>query len=163
LKIFEVTIKAGILLSVCSLLTGCVSFAPPPPLITFGGPKTLGKYNSEVGIGAGTGVVMFPGAHAGGEGWFGRYKYGFTEDFDLGVDAIGVARGDKSTFTAKISGRYQMTDRLRLETGLGIADDSDGKSLNGDIAVTCGTINGNIWNYYSSVRIAAAKGYPGLL
>lgn len=150
-------------LFICFIIEGCTSFAPPSPLMTFGGPKTVEKSHSEVGLGVGTGFVLFPGAHAGGQGWFGRYKYGFTQDFDFGIDAVGISRNDKGTFTAKLAGRYQLTNKLRFETGLGFADDSDGKSLNGDIALTGGTINGKVWNYYSSFRLGAAKGYPGSL
>lgn len=152
-----------IILVLGQTLAGCVSFAPPSPLMTFGGPKTVEKSESEVGLGVGTGFVLFPGAHAGGQGWFGRYKYGFTQDFDFGIDAAGIVRNDKGTLTAKLSGRYQLADRIRLETGLGMGDDSDGKSVNCDIAVTGGTINGKTWNYYASARLGAAKGYPGNL
>jgi hypothetical protein len=48
--------------------TGCVHMAAPPPLAIFGGPLTVGPGRSELGIGAGTGGSLFPGAHAGGTG-----------------------------------------------------------------------------------------------
>ena len=155
--------KIIFLLFIFFMITACTSFAPPSPLMTFGGPKTIEKSHSEVGLGVGTGVVMFPGGHAPGQGWFGRYKYGFSDDFDFGIDAVGLSRNDKETFTAKLAGRYLLTNKLRLETGLGFADDSEGKSFNGDIALTTGTINGKIWNYYTSLRFGASKGYPGSL
>ncbi len=78
-----------------------------------------------------------------------------------GIDAIGVVRNDKGTFTTKLVGRYQLHNDFRLEVGLGVADDSDGKSLNADVALTWGTIKQNNWNYYASLRFGAAKGYPG--
>ncbi|HEY9166797.1 MAG TPA: hypothetical protein VIS48_11605 [Candidatus Kryptonia bacterium] len=142
-------------------LIGCTTFAPPSPLMTFGGPKTVQESHSEAAVAVGTGFGLFPGAHSGAMGWFGRYKRGVTDKFDLGVDAVGVVRSDKGTLTAKVAGRYQLRPRLRLELGLGAADDSDGKSLNGDIGLTVGTIDREFWNYYASLRLGAAKGYPG--
>jgi hypothetical protein len=115
---------------------GCVTFAPPSPLVTFGGPKTTEKGTSEAAIAMGTGFALFENAHSGGLGWFGRYKYGFGDKFDLGIDALGVVHSDKGTLTAKLAGRYQVRDNLRLEAGLGVADDSDGKSLNSDLGLT---------------------------
>jgi hypothetical protein len=143
------------------IVIGCVPFAPPSPLVTYGGPKIVEKSRSEVGLAVGTGVALFPDAHAGGHGWFTRYKYGIAQGFDFGIDALGVVRNDKGTFTAKLAVRYQVFDDLRLESGLGAADDSDGKSLNGDIGITWGTIKGKTWNYYASIRLGASKGYPG--
>jgi hypothetical protein len=143
------------------VIMGCVPFAPPSPLVTYGGPKIVEKSHSEVGLAVGTGVALFPDAHAGGHGWFTRYKYGIAPDFDFGIDALGVVRNDKGTFSAKLAVRYQVLDNLRLESGIGVADDSDGKSLNGDIGITWGTIRGKTWNYYTSIRLGASKGYPG--
>jgi hypothetical protein len=144
-----------------SLVVGCSSFAPPSPLVTYGGPKTVPESHSEVGLALGTGWALFPNAHSGGHGWFGRYKYGIADDFDLGIDAVGVVRNDKGTLTAKSSARYQLRRDMRFEAGLGIADDSDGKSLNADVALTWGTIKQSRWNYYLSLRLGAARGFPG--
>lgn len=143
------------------LIVGCSTFAPPSPLVTYGGPETVPESHSEVGLALGTGWTLFPNAHAGGQGWFGRYKYGITDHFDFGIDVIGIVRNDKGTFTAKSAGRYQLRNDLRFEAGLGIADDSDGKSLNADVALTWGTIKQSHWNYYLSLRLGAAKGFPG--
>ena len=153
--------KSSILFFLLLFIGGCTSFAPPSPLVTFGGPAVVDTSQSEVGLAVGTGSVLFPGAHSGGQGWFGRYKHGIAQNFDLGVDAVGIARSDKGTLTAKLVGRYQASRNVRLECGLGLADDSDGKSVNGDIAVTCGTVREGPWNYYASLRLGAAKGYPG--
>lgn len=142
-------------------MTGCETFAPPSPLVTFGGPAVVDTGHSEVGLAVGTGGVLFPGGHSGGQGWFGRYKRGIAEDFDLGIDATGIVRSDKETLTAKLVGRYQASRHIRLECGLGLADDSDGKSVNGDAAVTFGTVKESTWNYYGSLRLGASKGYPG--
>lgn len=143
------TIMLKVILPILVLLTiaSCAPFAPPSPLVTFGGPKTVAESHSEVGLAVGTGWALFPNAHSGGQGWFGRYKRGITDNFDFGVDAIGVVRSDKGTFTAKAVGRYFVRNNLRIEGGLGLADDSDGKSLNTDIALTCGTTAPRIWNY----------------
>lgn len=154
-------IKNSVILLSLLFLQGCVSFAPPSPLVTFGGPAVVDTAQSEVGLAVGTGVAMFPGAHSGGQGWFGRYKRGIAPNFDLGVDAVGIVRSDKETLTAKVVGRYQVSRNVRLEAGLGLADDSDGKSVNGDVAVTFGTVRETTWNYYGSLRLGAAKGYPG--
>ncbi len=152
--------RFGILLMLL-FIEGCMSFAPPSPLVTFGGPAVLDTSKSEVGLAVGTGFALFPGAHSGGQGWFGRYKRGIAPNFDLGIDAIGIVRNDKGTLTAKLAGRYQASKNIRLEAGLGLADDSDGKSVNGDVAVTFGTVRETTWNYYASLRLGAAKGYPG--
>lgn len=156
----RVMIKSATLL-LFLLFGGCVSFAPPSPLVTFGGPAVVDTSHSEVGLAVGTGVAMFPGAHSGGQGWFGRYKRGIAPNFDLGVDAVGIVRSDKGTLTGKLVGRYQAAKNIRLEVGLGLADDSDGKSVNGDAAITFGTVRETTWNYYGSLRLGAAKGYPG--
>lgn len=142
-------------------LTGCVTFAPPSPLYTYGGPKTTPFGTSEAAIGLGTGVALFEEGHAGGTGWMGRYKYGVSEKVDVGVDFSGIQRNDGGYMAGKLATRYQLTDKTRLEFAIGAADDSDGKSLNSDVAYTFGTVKDKVWNYYSSVRLAYAKGYPG--
>ena len=148
-------------LSFAVAVEGCMSFAPPSPLVTFGGPAVVDTAHTEVGLAVGTGAALFPGAHSGGQGWFGRYKRGIAKDLDLGIDAIGIVRSDKSTFTGKVVARYQLDRNIRLEGGLGLADDSDGKSTNGDVALTIGTVRETIWNYYTSFRLGASRGFPG--
>ena len=142
--------------------SGCVTMAPPPPMATFGGPETVRRGASEVGLAAGSGGQLFPGAHATGHAWFGRWRYGVTDRLDLGVDLMGVQHAADATVTAKGAARYALRPRLRVEAGLGAADDSQGKSLHGDAGVTTGTLRPDAtWNFYTSLRAAAARGYPG--
>jgi len=60
--------------------------------------------------------------------------------------------------STKLASRIELNKNSRLELGIGVADDSDGKSINGDIAYTIGTIKNEHWNFYSSLRLAYAKG-----
>ncbi len=152
-----------LILTTCKviILGGCVTFAPPSPLYTYGGPQTTPEGTSEAVVAVGSGVTLFEEGHAGGTGWLGRYKYGVSDQLDLGFDFSGVQRNDGGYFGAKLASRYQLTENTRLELALGVADDSDGKSLNGDLAYTIGTIKDRNWNYYSSLRLAYAHGYPG--
>ncbi|MGD0710689.1 MAG: hypothetical protein ABR968_05855 [Bacteroidales bacterium] len=143
-------------------LNGCVTFAPPPPMMTYGGPQTTVKGTSDAAIALGTGVALFQEGHAPGQGWFGRYKYGLGDKLDLGVDAIGFSHSELFTFTTKIAARYQLYQHFRLEGGLGAADDSKGKSLNSELGLTWGTLSKErVWNYYASLRIGYAKGFAG--
>ena len=153
------TLRAGLAGLAAVAAAGCVSMAAPAPLPILGGPSVAALGHSEVGIGAGTGLSAFPGAHSGGDGWLGRWRQGLGGGFDLGVDAMGVRRGDKGTFTMKAAGRYQAGPHTRLEAGVGAADDSDGKSLNAEMALTLGTVRPRSWNFYTSLCVAAAKGF----
>jgi hypothetical protein len=146
---------------VASITTGCVTMAAPPPVATLGGPSVVSAGHSEVGIGVGSGASLFPGAHTGGDAWLGRWRQGLGSGFDLGLDALGARHADKGTFTFKVAGRCQLGEHTRLEAGVGGADDSDGKSLNADLALTLGTTSRRSWNFYTSLRLAAAKGFPG--
>lgn len=152
-----------ILAGICiSMTQGCVTFAPPSPWLTFGGPGTTPKGGGNAAVALGSGVAQFEGAHASGMGWFGRYKYGVGDRWDIGVDAIGASHGDEYTFTTKFAARYQLLPHWRLEGGIGVADDSEGKSANSDLGLTWGTLHKNTsWNYYSTLRFAYAKGFPG--
>ena len=143
------------------LLSGCVTFAPPTPLFTYGGPSTTGAKTSEAAVAAGTGVTLFDGAHTGGSGWMGRFNYGVTDRLDLGFDFMGISRIDGGTMAMKLASRYQLSPHLRAEAGFGAADDSDGKSLAADLGLTFGTLRERPWNFYGTLRFAAAKGYPG--
>jgi len=158
-------IKTGsIRLAVYSIITtciSCVSFAPPSPLMTYGGPNTTSKKGSEVVMAVGTGIALFDKAHSGATGYFGRYKYGLSEKFDIGVDLYGGSRSDGGTLAAKIATRYQLSYKSRLEFSIGAADDSEGKSVNSDIAITFGSRKDKPWNYYSSLRVSYALGVAG--
>ena len=153
--------KSSFFLLSVLFLGGCVTFAPPAPMLTYGGPKTTEAGKSEAVLAFGTGVALFEGAHTGAQGWFGRYKYGIGEKTDLGLDILGAKRNEGLYLSIKAATRYQLKDRIRIEIGAGVADDSDGKSINGDAALTIGTIKDKDWNYYSSVRLGYAKGYRG--
>jgi hypothetical protein len=107
-------------------------------------------------------MSLFPDAHSGGSGWLGRWRYGLGDGFDLGVDVMGVQHADEGTMDFKLAARYLLNDHLRLEAGLGGADDSLGKSLNMEVGLTLGTNRPErSWDYYSSVRVAGAQGFPG--
>jgi hypothetical protein len=149
-------------LTLAALCSACATMAPPPPLATFGGPETTPRGQSELALAAGSAVIRFPSGHATGQGWFGRWRHGVTDRLDLGVDVQGVQHNDNSTFAVKAAARYGLLPRLRLEVGVGAADDAAGKSLNADTALTVGTRHDDAdWNYYASLRIAGARGYPG--
>ena len=144
------------------ICSGCVVFAPPPPMITGGGPQTIAKKHVETAIATGTGVALFEGAHAGGHGWLGRWRYGLNDQFDLGADIMGVQHASRGTFTLKIAGRYRASPVTRLEAAFGAADDSNGKSLHAELGLTMGRIQEDrFWNRYISFRIAGAKGFAG--
>lgn len=139
----------------------CRTIAAPPPLATFGGPSTVQPGDSELAFGAGFSGTLFDCTHKLGSGWFGRWRTGIRDRLDLGADLMVVQHNDKGTATGKIALRYQLRPRLRLEAGVGGADDSDGKSLNADLGLTTGTIRDSIWNRFASLRVSAARGYPG--
>jgi len=136
--------------------------APPPPLMTIGGPATAPVGGAEVALGSGSGASLFPGVHGTGHGWFGRYRYGLSERTDLGVDMLGVQYSDKGTLTGKLSLRYRLRPHWRIEGGLGVADDSNGKSANADLGLTVGSLRPERWwEYYGAIRVGGAHGYPG--
>jgi hypothetical protein len=139
----------------------CRTIAAPPPLTTLDGPATVERGESELAFGAGFGGTLFACTHKTGSAWFGRMRHGMTDRMDLGADILVVQHQDKGTATAKLALRYQARPRLRLEAGIGGADDSDGKSLNADIAITTGTLPAATWNRFAALRVAAAHGYPG--
>lgn len=154
--------KMGVVLLLSSMFfTSCVMFAPPSPMLTYGGPETTPKKSSELALGLGTAGVRFEGAHTPAQGWFGRYKYGLSHKLDIGLDMLGARRNGGQYFGVKSIGRYQLTDYSRLEVGIGAADDSDGKSINGDMVFTVGTTRDKEWNYYSSLRYGYSKGFAG--
>jgi len=145
-----------------SIFSGCVTFAPPSPMLTYGGPQTTTRGTSDAAVALGTGVALFQEGHSPGQGWFGRYKYGLSDKWDIGIDAIGLSHSDLFTFTTKIATRYQVHPNLRLEGGVGVADDSNGKSINSDLGLTWGTDSKEkVWNYYASLRAGYAKGFAG--
>ncbi len=155
LKISALALVASI------VITGCVTIAPPSPMMTYGGPEITPKESSEMAIGFGSAGVRFEGAHSPALGWFGRYKYGLSNRFDIGMDVMGATKNEGQYFGLKGAVRYQLTDYSRLELGFGGADDSDGKALNGDFAFTMGTRRTEPWNFYFSLRYGYAHGFAG--
>jgi hypothetical protein len=148
--------------TICLPLTACVTFAPPSPLVTLGGPQTTPAGSSELALAGGFGGARFPEGHGGGEGMFTRYRHGVSDTLDLGIDAAWASYSDKGVLSIKGSMRYQLDPHWRLEFGLGGADSSDGKSLNGDAAITCGTRREDrAWNVYATLRGGGAHGYAG--
>lgn len=143
----------------CSI--SCVTIAPPGPMATYGGPSTTEKGSSETAIAFGTGASLFDGAHAGAQGWFGRFNHGVGNKVDVGIDVMGAKRNSGLSFAIKGLTRYQLTSKARLELGLGVADDSSGKSWNTDAALTVGTLRDKPWNFYSSLRLGYAHGVRG--
>jgi hypothetical protein len=146
-------------IAVCS---GCVAMAAPPPVATLGGPETAAPGHAEVALGMGGGASLFPGAHSGGQGLFGRYRRGVAENVDVGADVLAGQHGQYVFVTTKLAARFRAAEHLRIEVGMGAADDSLGKSLNGDIAAVVGTARTDrVWNYYAAARALGAKGFRG--
>ena len=148
--------------SLAAITMSCVTMAVPSPLATLGGSRVAEIGHSEAGIGLGTGMSLFPDAHAGGSGWLGRWRQGLGDGFDLGIDVMGVQHSDKGTIDLGVGARYQLSDHLRLEAVVGGADDSSGQSLNAQVGLTLGTNRPEwAWNYYGSFRFAGTQGLPG--
>lgn len=139
----------------------CRTIAAAPPMLTLGGPATVKPGESEALLAATTDATLFQCTHKPDLGWFTGWRRGLTDRWDVGVDFVSLQHNDKSTASAKITARYRVSKRLRLEAGFGGADDSEGKTLNADFGITTGTLHQGPRNYFASVRIAAARGYPG--
>jgi hypothetical protein len=144
----------------------CKMIASPPPLATFGGPAIATKGYTELGLAVGGYGELLPSpcGHGGGTDWLARWRRGLGDRIDLGFDVLADNRSD-GTFgaTAKVAVRYFIQPGLRLEAGLGAADEGDGRSVNADVAATIGTTSlDRTWNYYSSFRLAGSHGCTGL-
>jgi hypothetical protein len=146
--------------------SNCKMIASPPPLATFGGPAIATNGFTELGLAVGGygELVPSPCDHGGGTDWLARWRRGLSNRIDLGFDVVGDNQSDGSFgATAKVAARYLITSGFRLETGLGAADEGDGRSLNADVAATIGTTNlDRTWNYYASLRLAVSHGCTGL-
>ena len=140
-------------------VSGCVSFAPPIPLMTFGGPKTAAPGHWELGAGVGSAAFSFNNSLAGGNGYLGHWRVGLSKKIDFGFDIMGAQHSESSTFTFKPSLRFQATDHLRIETSVGAADDSQGKSIGGELGFVVGTAHNAPWNYYGALRFAGSLGF----
>jgi len=145
----------------------CKLIASPPPLATFGGPATVTRGYTELGLAVGGygELVPSPCDHGGGTDWLARWRRGLNNRIDLGFDVLADNQSDGSFgATAKVALRYEVTDGFRLEGGLGAADEGDGRSVNADLAATIGTRNRErTWNYYTSLRLAVSHGCATLL
>jgi hypothetical protein len=125
--------------------------------MTFGGPETSGRGHSTIGLGAGTGVSLFPQAHQGGLGWFGRWRLGLTDRLDLGLDVLGAQYADMGAFTGKLALRGRIHRLVSLEVGAGGDDDSRVRSVHADGAVIAGgELPGSRWSLYGAARVAGA-------
>lgn len=131
-------------------------------MATLGGPATVAPGKTELGLafGAYGEILPSPCFHSGGEDWLMRFRRGFNRRIDLGFDFATTNQADGSLGgTGKLAVRYRVTDGLRLEGALGVADGGDGGDVNGDIAAVIGTHHANkTWNYYMSLRLGAARG-----
>ncbi len=140
----------------------CELIASPPPLATFGGPATVTRGYTELGLGVGGYGELLPSPcdHGGGTDWFVRWRRGLSNRIDVGFDVLADNQTDGSFgATAKIAVRYQVNQGFRLEGGLGAADEGDGRSVNADLAATIGTrYPDRTWNYYTSLRLAGSHG-----
>lgn len=132
-----------------------------PPLATFGGPETAPNGAHEAALGAVLSRVLFDCTHKPYSGWFARWRYGVIDRVDVGSDLEAVQHNDALTTAVKVAVRVRAHRRLRLEAGVGVADDADGKSLHADLAVTSGAGRGRTVQPFWAVRFAAARGYPG--
>jgi len=139
------------------LVSACVSHAVPPPLLTFGGPQTAPSGGSLVGLGMGSGAELFPGAHAGGHAWFGRWRYGLSPSSEIGLDILAGPRGDKSFATFQAAFRHRVGERAAIGFGLGAADDSDGKSVGAVIGAEWRISRRTVpWSFYGALHGAGA-------
>ena len=145
-------------------IPGCKDIATLPPIFTFGGPATVPSGSTELAFGAGAWGNLFPKPcqHDTGMSWFGRWRRGLGDRFDIGIDFQGEEHNSNQNLCFNGAMRYRVLKDLRLEGGWGIGDDTEGKSMNGEVGATAGVPVGNdVWGPYISVRLAAAHGYAG--
>jgi hypothetical protein len=127
-------------------------------MLAYGGPATAPHGGAELGLGVGAAAALFEGGHSGGQGWFTRWRHGLGESTDLGIDLAGFKYSDKGTLTGKLALRNRVGRHWRFESGLGAADDSQGKSVSAELGITWGTVTPHTWNYYASFRAAGVLG-----
>jgi hypothetical protein len=143
---------------------GCKDIATIPPVLAFGGQGTVPARGNELGFAAGAYGNLFPSpcAHETGVDWFGRWRSGLSNRFDLGVDFQGGEHSSYQVLAVELAARYQLLEKLRLEGGIGVGDDTEGKSLNAEVGATMPVRQfGKSWDSYASVRLAGAHGYAG--
>ena len=156
----------GLALGQAAASPNCKLIASPPPLATFGGPATVTRGYTELGLAVGGYAELLPSPcdHGGGTDWLARWRRGLSDRVDFGFDVLADNQSDGSFgATAKVAVRYQVNPGFRLEGGLGAADEGDGRSVNADVAAIIGTRNlDRTWNYYTSLRVAGSHGCNGL-
>jgi hypothetical protein len=143
---------------------GCKDIATIPPVLAFGGPGTVPARANELGFAAGAYGNLFPSpcAHETGVDWFGRWRSGLSNHFDLGVDFQGGEHSSYQVLAVELAARYELLRKLRLEGGLGVGDDTEGKSLNAEVGATMPVRHfDQSWDSYASLRLAGAHGYAG--
>jgi hypothetical protein len=152
---FRCSIFAVFFLSIVS--SGCIPHAAPTLFIPFGAPHTAPESGSILGVGLGSGAVLFTEGHGGGHGWLGRWRYGLTSSMDLGLDVIGVQRSDRGALGGKLGSRWKFHDALCFDAGIGVTDDSKGKSVAGSIGIIIGTPDEHRrWGYYGGLSVTRA-------
>src|ERR1035437_8726951 len=126
------------------VLPGCKDVAPLPPVLTLVGPGTTPARANEVAFAAGAWGNLFPApcAHETGVNWFGRWDLGLTHRLDWGFDFQGTEHSSFQSLSATMTARYELLKNLRLETGIGLGDDTEGKSLTGEVGATMGIPGG---------------------
>jgi hypothetical protein len=143
---------------------GCRDIAALPPVLAFVGPATTPAGADELSIAGGAWGNLFPApcAHETGADLFGRWNRGATDRFDWGADFQFSEHSSFQTLSAQITARYELFKNFRLEAGIGLGDDTEGKSYTGEVGATLGirTWSKN-WAPYASVRLAAAHGGAG--
>jgi hypothetical protein len=143
---------------------GCRDVASLPPVLAFVGPATTPAGADELSIAGGAWGNLFPApcAHETGADLFGRWDRGVTDRFDLGADFQISQHSNFQTLSAQVTARYELWKNLRLEAGIGLGDDTEGKSYTGEVGATMGirTWSRN-WAPYASVRLAVAHGNAG--
>lgn len=142
--------------------SNCQPIASLPPMATFGGPATVERGRTELGLAFGGFGELLPDPciHAGGLDWLLRFRRGMSNRFDLGFDTELFDQTDGSLgITAKAAARFRVTHGFRLEAGVGASDQGDGGAVNADFAGVVGTHHPEkIWNYYMSLRLGASRG-----
>jgi hypothetical protein len=160
-----VGLSANLMAQTNQTVPSCKDVAPLPPVLTFVGPATTPAGANELAFAAGVWGNLFPApcAHETGVDWFGRWKLGLTNRMDWGVDFQGSEHSSFQALSVKIAARYQLLKNLRLETGIGIGDDTEGKSLNAEAGATMGIPVGKRprWAPYASVRLVGEHGRAG--
>jgi len=156
-----VTVRAAVF-ALCMAAVGCVTVAPPSPMVTMGGPETAGKGTVELAAASGAGIGVFDKAEISEHAWYGRIRQGIGPRLDLGVEALGFELEGRRTVTAKLSARYRIFHNVRIDGGLGVGDNSLGSGVNGDLGVVVGTVRPDRFaDVYGALRYGFSHGIAG--